>query len=105
MLVNLTPGIDGQDGDHFAFAINGKDDAPAAHTRLPQTVTFGQWSAEARIEGVFGQLYSAPSDSSLRRTIQAVEKLLGLVGEADTVVHSPRSRWYSSRDFTRPAGR
>jgi hypothetical protein len=56
MLVNLTAGIDGQDGNHFGFAINGKDDAPAAHTSLPQTGKFGQWSAEARIEGIFGQL-------------------------------------------------
>jgi hypothetical protein len=44
-----------------------------------------------------------PADSSLRGTIQAVENLLGLVGEADAIVHRPRSRWYSSRDFTRPA--
>jgi hypothetical protein len=25
MLVNLTPGIDGQDGDHIGFAIDGTD--------------------------------------------------------------------------------
>ena len=43
------------------------------------------------------------ANATLSYTVEAIENLFGLMANADPIVHSPRSRSYSSSGFARPA--
>lgn len=65
--------------------------------------TLCQRRGEARIKWIHGKLSDPNAEPALGRTIKPVKNLFGFMRDRNAVAHSPRSRLYSSSDFTRPA--
>src|ERR1017187_5747935 len=105
MFVDLTTGIDTQGIDRFGLAIHSEEDAPAANPGFANAGPVSERRRQARIEGGIGQLHKSSPNALFRRTNQPIENLLGFVSDANAKTHSPRSRSYSARGFTRPAAR
>ena len=66
MLVNLSAGIHGEDGEHSRIAGDHEQDTPTANSRLAYTGAFGQRSRQAGIEGIDGELLEPGTDALLR---------------------------------------
>src|ERR1017187_3525879 len=103
MFVNLATGINGEDTDHFGFAIHGEQDAPTTNAGLSDSEPVGERRSQTRIEGVNSKLHKASANTVFGRPVKAIKNLLGFMGDADPEIHRPRSRSYWARGFTRPA--